>query len=164
MTTFHGMTKKDTVLHVNTDNERKFLHKTQLHMTSPEEVFPEYFLLMVNHFNEVARTPIEEWMQYLKDAVIREDTTAPGLQAAREKLAYMSMTPKQRRAYEDYMISVHAARDAWETLRDESRAEGEAIGEEKARRKNALKMKADKMPVELIAKYTGLTAEEIEAL
>jgi predicted transposase YdaD len=82
------------------------------------------------------------------------------------------MTPKQRRAYEDYMISVHAARDAWETLRDESRAEGEAIGiakgetigEEKARRENALKMKADKMPVELIAKYTGLTAEEIEAL
>jgi len=35
---------------------------------------------------------------------------------------------------------------------------------EKARRENALKMKADKMPVELIAKYTGLTAEEIEAL
>ena len=28
----------------------------------------------------------------------------------------------------------------------------------------ARKMKADNMPAELIAKYTGLTAEEIEAL
>ena len=82
-------------------------------MTLPDEVFPEYFLLIVNHFkrwsseshpslledgrvvtefdevNEVAKTPIEEWMDYLKDAVIRDDTTTPGLQAARQKLAYM---------------------------------------------------------------------------
>ena len=46
----------------------------------------------------------------------------------------------------------------------EGRAEGETIGIEKNRRENALKMKADKMPVELIAKYTGLTVEEIAAL
>ena len=44
---------------------------------------------------------------------ITEILESEGNQAAREKLAYMSMTPKQRRAYEDYMISVHAARDAW---------------------------------------------------
>ncbi len=44
-------------------------------MTMPEEVFPEYFLLLVNRFN----APIEEWMEYLKDAVIREDTQTPGL-------------------------------------------------------------------------------------
>ena len=46
----------------------------------------------------------------------------------------------------------------------EGRAEGETIGVEKNRRENALKMKADNMPVELIAKYTGLTVEEIAAL
>ena len=172
VTTFTGMTKKDAVLRFNTENERTFINKTTARMTTPEEVFPEFFLLMVSHFNEVARTPIEEWMEYLKDAVIREDTTTPGLQAARQKLAYMSMTEKERRAYEDYMVSVHAARDAWETLKEESRAEGlaegraegESIGIEKARRENALKMKADNMPLELIAKYTGLTEDEIATL
>jgi len=200
VTTFRGMTKKDSVLKLNTESERKYIRKTTARMTMPEEVFPEYFLLLVSHFNEVARTPIEEWMEYLKDAVIRDDTTTPGLQAAREKLAYMSMTEQEQREYREYMVSVHAARDAWETLRDESRAEGlaeglaegkakglaegkakglaegkakglaeglikgEAKGVEKNKRENALKMKADNMPVELIAKYTGLTAEEIAAL
>ena len=129
-------------------------------MTMPEEVFPEYFLLLCNHFNEVAKTPIEEWMEYLKDAVIKDDTTTPGLQAAREKLAYMSMTEKERRAYEDYMISVHAARDAWETLRDEGRAEGRA--EEKLA--NARSLKENGVSVDIIAKSLGLTAEEIERL
>ena len=188
VTTFRGMTKKDSVLRFNTESERKYISKTKARMTMPEEVFPEYFLLMVSHFNEVAKTPIEEWMQYLKDAVINEDTTTPGLQAAREKLAYMSMTEQEQREYREYMVSVHAARDAWETLRDESHAEGwnegheeghakglaegraeglaegRAEGEARTRRENALKMRADNMAVELIAKYTGLTAEEIAAL
>ena len=92
ITTFRGLTKKESVLQLNTANEREYMNKTAMRLTMPEEVFPEYFLLLVNHFNEVARTPIEEWMQYLKDAVISDDTTTPGLQAAREKLAYMSMT------------------------------------------------------------------------
>jgi len=66
------------------------------------------------------------------------------------------------------MVSVHAARDAWETLRDESiaegRAKGIAEGREKTRRENALKMKARGYAVEDIADITGLTAEEIATL
>ena len=166
VTTFTGMTKKGAVLRFNTKSEQQFISANRV--TPPEEVFPEYFLLIVNKFNEVAKTPIEEWMSYLKDAVIRSDTTTPGLQAAREKLAYMSMTDKERRAYEDYMISVHAAKDAWDTAIDDAKAEGLAEGMEKgkveANLENARKMKADQMPLELIAKYTGLTAQEIEAL
>ena len=137
-------------------------------MTMPEEIFPEYFLLLVSHFNEVAKTPIEEWMEYLKDAVIREDTQVPGLQAARQKLAYMSMTEKERNAYIDYMVSVHAAKDSWDTMRDEARAEGlaegRAEGETRKAVESARRMKADGMPAELIAKYTGLSVETINSL
>ena len=66
------------------------------------------------------------------------------------------------------MIRVHAARDAWETLRDEGRAEGRvegcAEGIEENKRENARRMRADGMPDELIAKYTGLTLEQINGL
>lgn len=82
-----------------------------------DDVFPEYFLLIVNKFDEIARTPIEEWMRYLKDAEIREDTTAPGLQAAREKLAIMSMTEKERRAYEDYPLLHTPPQNSKEAIR-----------------------------------------------
>ena len=176
VTTFRGMTKTESVLRYNNEKEERYISESTSRMTMPGEVFPEYFLLLVSHFNEVARTPIEEWMEYLKDAVIREDTTTPGLQAAREKLAFMSMTDKERRAYEDYMVSVHAARDAWETIRDESRAEGLAEGraeglvEGRAEGKYqkalavARQMKADGLPLQTIARYTALTVEEIAAL
>ena len=46
----------------------------------------------------------------------------------------------------------------------EGRAEGRAEGVEDNKRDNARRMKADNMPVELIAKYTGLKEEEIEQL
>ena len=172
ITTFRGMTKKDSVLQLNTESERKFINKTTARMTMPEEVFPEYFLLMVNHFNEVAKTPIEEWMQYLKDAVIRDDTTTPGLQAAREKLAYMSMSEQEQREYRDFMVSVHAARDAWETLRDESRAEGwaegraegRAVGRAEERMANAMSLKANGVPIDIIVKSLGLTEYEVARL
>ena len=126
--TFHGMTKKDSVLQFKTENEHQYISKSTKRVTMPGEVFPEFFLLIIDKFNEVARTPIEEWMQYLKDAIIREDTNVPGLQAAREKLAIMSMTDKERRAYDDYMVSVHAARDAYETARSDGFSDGFSDG------------------------------------
>ena len=44
------------------------------------------------------------------------------------------------------------------------RAEGRAEGIEENKRANARRMKADSMDINLIAKYTGLSAEEIETL
>ena len=176
MTTFTGMTKKDSVLSYKSANEECYIAKSTRRVTFPDEVFPEYFLLIVDKFNEVARTPIEEWMRYLKDAVISDDTTAPGLQAAREKLAYMSMTEQERRAYTDYMVSVRAARDAWETSIDEAEAKGHAAGLEEghaaglveghaqANINNARRMKQRGFSVEDISDITGLTPEEIGQL
>lgn len=180
VTTFRGMTKKDSVLQLKTPSEEKYISESTKRMTMPEEVFPEYFLLLVSHFNEMARTPIEEWMEYLKDGAIRDDTTTPGLQAARKKLAIMSMTEKERREYRDFMVSVHAAKDNWDTMRDEARAEGLAEGRAKGRAEGqaegraegernkametARRMKAKGYPLEDIAEISGLTVEAINRL
>ena len=48
--------------------------------------------------------------------------------------------------------------------REEGEAKGRAEGAEQTKRENAHRMKADGMPADLIAKYTGLSCEEIEAL
>ena len=48
--------------------------------------------------------------------------------------------------------------------KEEGREEGRKEGREEKKREIALNMKADGMTVEMIAKYTGLTAEEIEGL
>ena len=107
-------------------------------------------------------------MAYLKDGAIRDDTTTPGLQEARRKLEFMSMTEQERREYRDYMVSVHAAKDAWDTAVDEAKAKGWEEGREKGqadeKANTARKMKADGMSADIIAKYTHLPISEIEAL
>ena len=54
--------------------------------------------------------------------------------------------------------------NAINTAKKEGKEEGRAEGKAEANIDNARKMKADGMPTELIAKYTGLTIEEIEKL
>ena len=168
VTTFRGMTNKDAELKLNTKSEREYMDSERRRMTLPDEVFPENFLLIVDRFNEVARTPIEEWMAYLKDGAIRDDTTTPGLQEARRKLEYMSMTEEERQAYREYMVSVHSAQDALDTAKNEGRAEGReegrAEGREETRRNHARKMKEKGIPDDVIAEITGLPVSEVQLL
>ena len=166
-TTFRGMTKPDSILEFK-QREEEFVKESAPYVASPENVFPEYFLLRVNQFNTVAKTPIEDWMAYLKDGSISEDTQTPGLQEAREKLDYMRMTREERRAYEEYMVSVHAAKDVYETAVAEGMAEGMAKGIKQGMAKGILQiarnMKEEGIPLSTIAKLTGLSVEELEKL
>ena len=138
----------------------------------PAEIFPEYVLIRVNEFNQVAVTPLEEWMRYLKSGIIRPDTTAPGLEEAREKLKYYSMTPQERRAYDEHLSAVMIQNDVIDSAKlegrlegiAEGRAEGKEEGKEEERLSAARKMKNKGFDNATIADITGLSAEEIATL
>ena len=130
----------------------------------PSEIFPEYILIRVNEFDKVAVTPLEEWMDYLKTGKIRPDTTAPGLNEAREKLKYYSMTPKERKAYDEHLNAVMIQNDVLDTAKLEGRIEGRAEGKAEEKQENARKMKAMGLTNEMIYQITGLSVEEIEKL
>ena len=100
-------------------------------MKAPSKVFPEYYLVRVNQFNDVAKTPIEEWLDYLKNEHIREDTTVPGLQEAREKLAYLHMSSEERAAYERHLDNLRIQNDVLSTARMEGWDEGMQKGMQK---------------------------------
>ncbi|MCR5568692.1 MAG: Rpn family recombination-promoting nuclease/putative transposase [Paludibacteraceae bacterium] len=143
-------------------------------------VFPEYFLIRVNQFNELAKTPIEEWMEYIKDGIIKDDTTVPGLQEAREKLKFISMNAEERRAYERHLDNIRIQNDVINTAkndgfaegREEGRAEGRAEGREEGRAEgrmnekyeNARKMKSKGFSLEDISEITGLSIDEIKTI
>ena len=162
-TVFRGMTNKDAVLELKTKNEKEYMGGEQRRMLMPDEVMPEYFLLIVDRFNEVATTPIEEWMAYLKDGAISEDTTTPGLQEARRKLAYMSMSDAERSAYREYMVGIHSMQDSIDIARDEGKAEGRAEGMAEEKIAIARNLKG-RVAVDIIIESTGLTKEEIDKL
>ena len=132
----------------------------------PEEVFPEYYLIRVNEFNQVAKTPLEEWIQYLKTGDISPDTTAPGLLEAREKLCYHDMSQAERHAYDEHINAIMIQNDVLSTAKleglEEGRAEGREEGRAEERLQNAKAMKQEGIAVGVIAKITGLSIEEIE--
>lgn len=95
---------------------------------SPAEIFPTYMLVRVNEFNKVAKSPLEEWVDYLKNGVINPDTKAPGLQEAREKLKYYSMSNAERHAYDEHVNAIMIQNDVLGNARLEGHAEGRAEG------------------------------------
>ena len=150
--------------------------KDAISMRTPEEVFPEYYIIRVNEFNQIATTPLEEWIAYLKDGCIREDTTAPGLAEARQKLQYLKMSKKERQDYDRHMDAIMTQNDVLDTAKMEGRAEGlaegraegraEGLAEGRAEEKYALAQgfKRAGTPLPIISQVTGLSIEEIENL
>lgn len=134
--------------------------RNMLKMRTPEEVFPEYYLIRVNEFNKIASTPLEEWIDYLKNGYVRPDTSTPGLREANEKLNYMQMDSNERRAYEHYLDNLRIEEDCLETAKLEGREEGR----EEATINIARNMKSMGIPYEVIANSTGLSAEEISGI
>ena len=168
---YHGTT---TFIGVHTNDElivRK-RDKDAIRTCSPTEIFPEYFLIRVNEFNEVAKTPIEEWMDFLKNNHIKDNTETPGLRAAKEQLRVLQMNDAERKAYDNYLDTIRTQDSVLDTYRTEGllegrmigRAEGRAEGREEEKRENARKMKAAGIDLGLIAQITGLPTDEIEQL
>ena len=76
----------------------------------------------------MATTPIEEWLDYLKNGRIKDDTTTPGLAEAREKLLYMQMSRADQLAYERHLDALAVQSDAFDAARIEGHAEGHELG------------------------------------
>ncbi len=140
----------------------------EIRMTTPENVFPEYYIIRVNEFNKVATTPIEEWLDYLKNNRINDETSTPGLQEARKKLLYMTMSDAERRAYDSHMEDLMVQNDVLDTAKleglEQGRAEGRAEGEQAKALNIARNLKSMGLGVADIQRATGLSEEEILGL
>ena len=130
--------------------------------------------------NDVARTPLEEWLDYLKNNRIKDDTSTPGLKEARQRLLYMTMGDADRKAYLAHMDNLRVQKDVLDTAKleghaegraegraeglAEGRAEGLAEGLAEGKKDIARKMKSKGFSAADISEMTGLTDEEIETL
>ena len=142
----------------------------------PREVFPEYYLVRVNVYDKIPETPLDEWIEYLKTGKVKEDTRTPGLQEVKEKLRYLSMSAKERRAYDEHMDNIMVQNDVLDTARDEGLAEGLEQGLEQGLRQGLEQGRAEGvasvvknlirtgMDVDVVSAATGLSAQEIDII
>ncbi len=180
----HG---KDFVYHGKT--EFRGIHEGDLLELSPfqrqtfkvdevSQLYPEYYILKVNDFNRVAKSPLEEWIYYLNTGEVPDDATAPGLEGVREHLRISKMPKSELKAYYKHVDDLVILHDNIFTQRDEGRfeghaeglEEGRAIGIEEGRAEGekskqveiAKKMKALGMADDVIKKVTGLLPDDCQ--
>src|SRR6056297_201909 len=128
--------------------------------TEPYEIYPEYYVLKVNNFDDVARDTLDEWIYYLKNNDIKDEFKAKGIEEAKERWRVDSLPEEERKRYLKHIENLHyGASMAWSLKVD---AEDEIRKEE--RFEIAKGMKNDGFQSDIIEKYTGLTKEEIKKL
>lgn len=170
---YHGKTEFRGI-HQGDILELTPFQKQTFKVDSVSQLYPEYYILKVNDFNQVAKSPLEEWIYYLNTGDIPDTATAPGLDEARQRLKLDRMTKEELNAYYRHLDNIVILRDNIFTERAEGRAEGRveghaegveegrAEGERDARIEIARNLKKAGIPVEVIAKSSGLTVDEVE--
>lgn len=184
-TEFRGLNKGDVL-------QLTPFQKQHFQASEVSDLYPRYVILKVNDFNRWSRDSLDQWLYFLANTDIPDDADAPGLREAREKLDLMRMGRDDRVLYDRYLMDRAILRNQMFTARGEGYLDGVdqgmrdglkkgmaqglekgmaqglekgmAQGEHNKAMESARQMKADGMPAELIAKYTGLAVEDINNL
>jgi len=141
------------------------------------DLFPEYYILCVSDFNDVAKDSLDEWIYYLKNTEIPDHFKARGLKEAREQLLYDNLSEEEKRAYDHHIKQTRYEQNViddsydsglhtgLETGRKEGREEGRKEGREEGKKEEKITMIINchraGLPVETISTITGLTRDEI---
>ncbi len=168
---YHGKTEFRGI-HTNDLLELTPFQRQTFKADTVSQLYPEYYILKVNGFNQVAKSPLEEWIYYLNTGDIPSNATAPGLDEARKKLKLAMMTHDELKAYYRHLDNIVILRNNIITEREEGRfeghekglAEGLAEGAKNKAIEVARFLKASGSPIELIMGATGLTKEEIDSI
>lgn len=125
-----------------------------------KEIFPEYYLITVERYQNIIRKRIDEWIYIFKNNEVAEGSCSKNIDKAAEKLLEINMSEEEHKLYEKYMVNFVRDIDVLNT----ARIEGEIKGKIEGKIEIAQQMLQDGEPVDKIARYTGLSEEQIEAL
>ncbi|HLP45306.1 MAG TPA: Rpn family recombination-promoting nuclease/putative transposase [Candidatus Kapabacteria bacterium] len=168
-TEFIGLNKKD-ILELNSAQQE--LYKTE----KIANIYPEYYILKINRFDDIARNTIDEWIYFFKNEKIKDNFTARGLKEAKEKLDILKLSDEERREYEEYLENLHYQASMYESSykigemkgkkegKEEGIEEGIEVGSKNKALEMAKKLKEKGIDIAVISETSGLAAEEIARL
>jgi predicted transposase/invertase (TIGR01784 family) len=132
------------------------LQKQDFKVEKVSDIFPKYYILKVNNFNNVAKDTLDEWVYFLKNSEVKDTFKAKGLDKAKEKMRYENLTEEEKKMYDRFQ----------ENRRIEISVEYTAKLEAKQERniEIAKSLFQTSLSNEDIAKHTGLALEQVELL
>ena len=152
-TVFTGLHQHDIL--TLSDKQQKTFSKEKI-----SDIFPEYYIIKVNKFNDIALDNLDEWIYFLKNSEVKDEFKAKGLKQAGEVLDIMRLPQDDQYSYNRYME--YLSYKASEILSLKSEAEYRVI---KAREIEIAKKGILKgFDNQTIADLTDLTIEEIDEI
>ena len=136
--------------------------KNEFKVEQVKDIFPKYYVLKVNNFDDVAKDTLDEWVYFLKNSEIKDDFKAKGLQEASEKLKEDTLTEEERIAYRRFQENRRIERSEIETALKEGEEKGMEKGMEITIK--VYKMHREGKTVNEISKMVGLTTLEVEQM
>ncbi|MFY7887961.1 MAG: Rpn family recombination-promoting nuclease/putative transposase [Spirosomataceae bacterium] len=112
-TDFRGIHQND-ILDLSSKQKRTF-EKQQV-----SDIFPEYYLLKVNQFDDNAKDTLDQWIYFLKNSEVKDDFNAKGLKEAGEVLDIMRLPADDQYGYNRYLDSLHLKASEIFTLQTEA--------------------------------------------
>jgi predicted transposase/invertase (TIGR01784 family) len=148
-TNFEGFHEKD-ILQLSLQQKQAFLKK------EVADIFPEYYLIKVNQFDDIAKDTLDEWIYFLKNSEVKDNFKAKGLAEAKEILDMMRLSKEGQYGYNRYLDSLHLKASEIFTLRIQA--------EENIKIEIAKKMILAGSTDDFISQITELAVEQIEQL
>ncbi|OFX44134.1 MAG: hypothetical protein A2046_14455 [Bacteroidetes bacterium GWA2_30_7] len=136
------------------------------------EIFPEYYVLKVNEFNQVAKDNLDEWIYFLKNNEIPDNFRAKGLKEAKEVLDEDKMSKGDKNLYKEHLENLRYTDSMIWSSKIEGRLEGMFEGEKKGKIEGKIESKLEiaknlinaGVELDIIIKSTGLSKNEIEKI
>lgn len=152
-TTFKGLHQKDTL--TLSDRQMAVFAKKKV-----ADIFPEYYIIKVNKFDDLAKDSLDEWIYFLKNSEVKDEFKAKGLKEAGEVLDIMRLPKDEQYSYNRYKDFLHYKASEILSLNDQAEERIElAVKTEFA--KNSIVKGLDD---QFIADITGLTTQQIQEI
>ncbi len=135
-------------------------------------IYPEYYVLKVNQFDDYAKDSLDEWIYYLKNSKIKEGSSAQGLEKVADRMRLDEMNEQERSAF---IKEMDRQRDERDTIAagiedgiaigyDKGLDKGKEEGIKEGIKKVVLNSKKSGLSIEVIKSITGLSEEEINSI
>ena len=156
-TIFKGLHQHDTL---TLSNKQQIAFSKE----NVSDIFPEYYIIKVNKFNNIAKDTLDEWVYFLKNSEVKDEFRAKGLKQAGEVLDIMRLPQDDQYSYNRYLDYLHYK--ASEILSLNSEAEEKVREDERQKEKielakNAIEKGFDN---QTISDITKLTVEHIDKI
>ena len=152
---FFGVHKNDELK--LSDSQKSFYATDEI-----SKIYPEYYILKINQFNDIAKDGLDEWIYFLKNDDVKKGSTAKGLKEAASELNVMKMSQEEQNAYESYREDLIYQASMIHSHYFKGRFEGKAEGRAEGMLEVARKMKSQGFAVSAIVEISGLSLEEID--